>query len=211
MCVVWGCYLQPRLQIRAKHNVWPQSRHRSPNLSDCAIRSFSLLHPCRCKMIYCTHCARVCVCVCGWGGFRGHVCLGCRGRSRARRGIILQPKDLSDSPQQSVDFSSSNVKSSKREFFLSYNPQTPHGHIARHLFTVVSSLSSSPKKVHSRGRKDPEMIIDQWLLHEWHHGCRSGCWVALEILGAAAVACCPGILARSSKSKMEKQQRDAWV
>lgn len=67
------------------------------------------------------------------------------------------------------------------------------------------------KKVLSRGRKDPEMITNQWLLHEWHHGCRPGCWVALEILGRVAVACCPGILASSSKRKMERQQRDAWV
>lgn len=79
--------------------------------------------------------------------------------------------------------------------------------MVRHLFTVGSSLSSSSEKVPSRGRKDPEMITDQSLLHEWHHSCRSGCWVALEILGAVAVACCPGILASSSKRKMERQTK----
>lgn len=54
-------------------------------------------------------------------------------------------------------------------------------------------------------------MIDQRLLHEWHHGCRSGCWVALEILRAVAVACCPGILASFSKRKMERQPRDDFA
>lgn len=50
------------------------------------------------------------------------------------------------------------------------------------------------------------MIIEECLVHEWHHGCWLGSWMALEILGAVAVACRPGILASFPRGRWKSNK-----
>lgn len=72
-------------------------------------------------------------------------------------------------------------------------------------FTVVSSLPSSSEADHSRGGKEAGMIIE-CLVHEWHHGCRSASWTALEILSAVAVVRRPGILASFPRGRWKSNK-----